>query len=230
MPEIERFRRRRLPHWDRPGAIYFVTACLSGSIPAQGLLDLSKYRAELKARPRPAEMSKEEWEFRKHKLHFRRAEEWLDQHAVVRHLERADLANIAVDSLRHFDGSRCVTFAYAIMPSHLHWVFKPLEDWVATLDPEDEKSPRERIMHSVKRYTAAECNQLLARTGTFWQDESYDHCVLDDEELGRIVEYVEMNPVKAGIVERPEEWMFSSRRQRLASGLPVTLPLPAMAG
>jgi len=37
----EMFRRRRLPHWDVPGATYFITSCLEGSIPAQGLLDLA---------------------------------------------------------------------------------------------------------------------------------------------------------------------------------------------
>jgi len=30
----EMFRRRHLPHWDYPGATYFITACLDGSIPA----------------------------------------------------------------------------------------------------------------------------------------------------------------------------------------------------
>jgi hypothetical protein len=37
----EKFRRRRLPHWDLSGATYFITACLAGSIPAQGLLDIA---------------------------------------------------------------------------------------------------------------------------------------------------------------------------------------------
>jgi hypothetical protein len=35
-------RVRHLPHWDVPGATYFVTTCLAGSIPAQGFLDLER--------------------------------------------------------------------------------------------------------------------------------------------------------------------------------------------
>jgi hypothetical protein len=41
------FRRRRLPHWDVDDGTYFVTACLHGSIPAQGLVELYRYREEL---------------------------------------------------------------------------------------------------------------------------------------------------------------------------------------
>ena len=50
-------RRRRLPHLDVDGATYFVTACLSGSIPAAGLKALNEYRIELDARERPGEFT-----------------------------------------------------------------------------------------------------------------------------------------------------------------------------
>ena len=44
----EIIRYRHLPHWDVPGAPYFVTTCLDVSIPAQGLLDAAQFRAELR--------------------------------------------------------------------------------------------------------------------------------------------------------------------------------------
>ncbi len=65
-------------------------------------------------------------------------------------------------------------------------------------------------MHSLKRYTARECNGLLGRSGAFWQPESYDRLVRNEAELERIVHYVEHNPVTAGLCERPEDWLFSS--------------------
>lgn len=40
----EKFRRRHLPHWDMPGATYFITSCLDSSIPAEGLLDIVKHQ------------------------------------------------------------------------------------------------------------------------------------------------------------------------------------------
>jgi len=52
---------------------------------------------------------------------------------------------------------------------------------------------------------------MLGLTGQpFWQDESYDHLVRSDAELERIREYIESNPVKAGLVAAPESWQWSS--------------------
>ena len=54
-------------------------------------------------------------------------------------------------------------------------------------------------MHSLKSYTANEANKLLRRTGQFWQHESYDHWVRDEDEMERIVAYINANAVKAGL-------------------------------
>jgi putative transposase len=121
--------------------------------------------------------------------------------------------------------------AYVVMPSHFHWVFQPLEAWVRTLGPTaNQRTPRERIMHGLKRYTAQECNGLLGRQGPFWQDESYDHCVRDVDELERIIHYVEWNPVRAGLVASPEQWPFSSAADRAVGAIPLGQPLRRGAG
>ena len=73
-------------------------------------------------------------------------------------------------------------------------------------------------MHSFKSFTANECNKLLGRTGQFWQDESYDHWVRDDEELQRIIQYVEQNPVKARLAEAAMAYRYSSANVRAATG------------
>jgi REP element-mobilizing transposase RayT len=121
---------------------------------------------------------------------------------------------VVIRSLKHFHQVRYDLIAYVVMPSHIHWLFRPLADWSATLRP--DQSPLAIIMHSVLSFTAHECNQLLGQTGAFWQGESYDHCVRDERELERIVQYIEMNPVKAGLCVRPEDWPFSSAFCRAA--------------
>jgi REP element-mobilizing transposase RayT len=84
------------------------------------------------------------------------------------------------------------------MPNHVHLLVTPLRDL-----PE--------IMRSLKRHTAREANKVLGLTGhTFWQDESYDRFVRNDQEFGRIVAYIEMNPVRAGLCFAPEEFPYSS--------------------
>ena len=220
------FRKRRLPHWDVPEATYFVTACLAGSFPAAGLLELLQYRRLLEERPCPVDMDETEWEIQKHKLIFGRFDRWLDHKTTIRHLEDHRLAAKIRESIYHFAGERYDVYAYVVMPSHFHWIFRPKEDWVRTLNShQTERRPREIIMHTLKLHTATECNRLLGQKGHFWQAESYDHCVRSEAELSRIIEYIEMNPVKANYTISTEEWPFSSAKDRREWNIGYGVPL-----
>ena len=225
------FRRRRLPHWDMPDVPFFVTSCLAGSIPARGLADLDTYREQLTARRCPATLSEQEWEDHKHRLLFARLDRWLDGCPMVKHLEQPPLAEEVRRSVYHFAEQRYHLLAYVIMPSHLHWVFQPLPQCRGHLvDAGEKRPPREVIMHSLKSFTGTVCNRLLQRQGPFWQDESYDHWIRDDDELLRIIEYVEQNPVKAGLVRGADEWRFSSAFDRMRWSIALGEPLVVAGG
>lgn len=209
------FRRRRLPHWDVEDGIYFVTACLEGSIPAQGRLDLNRYRDELESGVKPATIDEPAWELRKHKLVFARFDDWIDRIPAVKWLENNQAARIVRDAMLHFAGVRYDLLAYVVMPSHFHWVFHPRADWFEEHQKVgDQRTPRECVMQSIKGFTARECNKLIGLTGTFWQEESWDHVVRGDDELERIIRYIEDNPVKAGLAKTPEDYLWSSARDR----------------
>jgi REP element-mobilizing transposase RayT len=91
-------------------------------------------------------------------------------------------------------------FAWVIMPNHVHLLIRPL---VAP----------QLLLKSLKGASAREANRVLGRTGEpFWQKESYDHWVRNQEEFQRIWRYIENNPVKAGLVSSPEEYLWSSGR------------------
>jgi type I restriction enzyme R subunit len=223
------FTRRRLPHWDVPEAAYFLTTCLDASIPAQGLLDVKCYRDQLEKQPRPRDVTVSEWRRTIGKLVFGRVDAWLDHKPAARHLADPRLANEVVNAIYWFAGKRYDLLSFVVMPSHVHWVFQPLPSWVTTL-PKDEpgsrkRSPRQRIQHSVNRQSALKCNLARGADGPFWQKESYDHWVRDVAELERIMRYVEENPVKAGLVARPEDWLFSSARDRIRFGREFGEPL-----
>lgn len=207
----EMFRRRHLAHWDLPGATYFITACLENSIPSQGALSIRNFEQRLLA-SRPNDHSPE-WKEVVWKKVFVEREKLLDQEPAVRHLERPELANVVANALRHSHGERYELIAWIVMPSHLHWLFRPLQPWAATLPA--HQAAREVIMNSVKSFTAHKCNMILGRSGTFWQQESFDHCVRDEDELQRIFDYIEHNPVKAGLCQRREDWPYSSAYGRL---------------
>ncbi len=119
----ERFRRRRLPHFDKPGAIYFVTSCLEGSIPAIGLADIEGYRQTLNKHTRVPE-----W-----KLLFARSDQWLDRAVGVNHLADDKLAKVVEGAILYFARKRYAIWAWVVMGNHIHWVFEPSVDWVASI-------------------------------------------------------------------------------------------------
>jgi REP element-mobilizing transposase RayT len=88
--------------------------------------------------------------------------------------------------------------AWTVMPNHVHLLILP-------------KVPVPVLMRWLKGSTARKANQLLRRTGQpFWQDESYDHYVRGRRELDRVIDYIEGNPVSAGLVGSAELWRWSS--------------------
>jgi REP element-mobilizing transposase RayT len=97
--------------------------------------------------------------------------------------------------------------AYVIMPNHVHLLIVP-------------RVPVTKIMRGIKGVSAHDANRILGQSGgAFWQDESFDRWVRNEQEFGRILYYIECNPVRAGLVKRPNEWRWSSawlRAQRLA--------------
>ena len=119
------------------------------------------------------------------------------------HLGRPEIANLVLDAIcygqdhmKHYEHH-----AYVIMANHVHLLITPLVDLP-------------KITHSLKRVTARRANELLELTGQrFWQEESYDHLVHEEREFGRIVRYIENNPVRAGLVAAPHEFLWSSARK-----------------
>ena len=65
-------------------------------------------------------------------------------------------------------------------------------------------------MHSIKSYSANRIQRLVGRKGNVWQDENYDRIIRDEEEYLEKMNYVANNPLKAGLVDKPEDyrWLF----------------------
>ncbi|MGB7325796.1 MAG: transposase [Rubripirellula sp.] len=139
-------------------------------------------------------------------------------------------------NLYHHDGSKYHLHAYCLMPNHVHVLLTPNPDEASATstveqttvgEADDAGSPLSKIMHSLKSYTANQANKTLGRSGTFWQPESYDHWVRDDNELERIVNYIRANPVKAGLVSRHQDWCWCSCHDRFQYDGDTTAWLPS---
>ncbi len=218
---MEHLHRRSLPHWYVPGAAHFVTYRLAGTLPVSVVQELK----EKKARMLDAKPKKSLHEHRRHvhKVLFAAYDKYLDSVSDIDWLRDARVATVLRQNLYHHDGSKYHLHAYCIMPNHVHVLMTPspaevpserYDDDASVGESDDRLSPLSKIMHSLKSYTANEANKLLRRTGTFWQPESYDHWVRDEEELERIVNYICANPVAAELVARPEDWYWSSCHDR----------------
>ena len=110
---------------------------------------------------------------------------------------RHDVARSVMSSILAVNGTRCQLHAFVITPNHVHVLLTP---WVELAT----------ITRAIKGKSARQANLLLERTGRpFWQDESFDHWIRNPRQFDKIRKYIENNPVRAGLVDRPEHWPFS---------------------
>lgn len=129
------------------------------------------------------------------------ASDGVESNFSQRFLETPEAAQIVQDALLHFDGERYRILAWCVMPNHTHVIVEQTEGW-----------PLASVVHSWKSFTANAVNRLLGRTGPLWMREYFDRFMRDDDHLSTTIAYVESNPVSAGLVERPEDWPWSSAR------------------
>jgi putative transposase len=94
--------------------------------------------------------------------------------------------------------------AYVLMSNHVHLLVTP-----------DEKSAVSRAMQTLGRNYASYFNVRHDRTGTLWEGR-FKSCLVDSEAyVLRCYRYIELNPVRAWMVERPEDYAWSSHRANL---------------
>jgi REP element-mobilizing transposase RayT len=123
----------------------------------------------------------------------------LDKGYGRRDLANPQIAELAQNALLHFDGERYALIAWCVMPNHVH-----------ALAEIHAGHRLDRVVHSWKSYTAHAANQLLNRSERFWAPEYFDRYMRDDAHLAATQDYIETNPVKAGLCGDPTEWPYSS--------------------
>lgn len=211
------FHRRNLPHFYRTNSTYFITYRLKDSIPISKINELrnrNEFNRDFK--------TKEE-KYHSYEKYFEEYDKLLDNNRKKRYLSNPKVAEVVRKSLHYYDHREYKLICYTIMPNHVHLVFHLLENTqtgMSVLQDKDvtqsfkaeRNSEQERIskiMQSIKGYSSREANIILNRKGSFWQSESYDHIVRDENELEKIIKYVIYNPVKVNLVEKWEDWKYS---------------------
>ncbi|SPF39769.1 conserved hypothetical protein [Candidatus Sulfopaludibacter sp. SbA4] len=187
------YYERNLPHWHPENAAIFLTWRLHGT--------WAKFvKATQAGMPVPRDFA----DFDRTMDFATSGPKWLGEPAI---------AQCVVDAFRF--GERHLKLytlvAFCVMPNHVHIVVEPL-------------APLPKITKSIKGFTARTANQILGRTGErFWQDDSYDRWIRNADQRGSIVEYIENNPVSAGLIEAAEQWPWSSASHAITVQLPAAL-------
>ena len=183
--------RNHLPHWRQAGVMYFVTTRLADSIP-QGTLRAWQQARDIWLRVNGCTTSadveklpeKVRAEF--HRRFTARFHELLDAGAGACLLRDSENARIVGDALRFFECERYSLGDFVVMPNHLHALVTPAAGHDLS-----------RILQSWKRFSALQINRRIARTGSLWQAESFNHIVRSEEHFTRFRRYIAENPVKA---------------------------------
>jgi putative transposase len=118
-------------------------------------------------------------------------------------LQDARIASCIVNRLargqtafRHYD-----LHAYVIMANHMHMLLTP-------------HVPTRTLSDGLKCAIARMANRMLGRRGErFWEDDSFCSWLGDSSQFARVKNYIERNPLQAGLVANPEDWPWSSARR-----------------
>ncbi len=193
------FHRRNLPHLYYNDGIYFITFRLKDSIPLKLLKELRLDSNQITENESTRILTSKELRLSAagQKRIFRKYDSLLDTGRYGEKLLTLPQIIKVVKHTLHFpDGKDYLLICYCIMPNHVHIVIKLLNG----------SRSISKIMQSIKRISARDCNRILHRRGKFWQEESFDRLVRDETELYNILKYVLTNPVKAGLVNTWDEW------------------------
>ena len=100
-----------------------------------------------------------------------------------------------LEQVRHWYG--CFITGYVVMPEHVHLLIS-----------EPESSQLSVVIQMLKQITS---QKLKAQSSArFWQIRYYDFPVWSEKKRIQKLRYIHRNPVKRGLVARPEDWRWSS--------------------
>ena len=97
----------------------------------------------------------------------------------------------------------CWIVGYVVMPEHVHMLVS-----------EPERKNLALVLQMVKQMVSRRIQAAPAKH-PFWLERYYDFNVWSEEKRVEKLRYIHRNPVKRGLVARPEDWLWSSFRHYL---------------
>ena len=141
---------------------------------------------------------------------------------------QAPYRQIMLDSLNYLrEHKRTLLNAFVIMPTHLHAVMWP-EEGVSESDvlrdfkrftsrSISKEALRQNDQQALSIFAAARADNRAQDVSHYqvWQEGSHAEAIFTLKFAGQKIGYIHANPVRAGLVNAPEEWPYSSARAYL---------------
>jgi putative transposase len=139
---------------------------------------------------------------------------------------RNEYKNILLDSLKHCQKTKGLEiYAWCIMTSHVHLIIgttgNKMEDILRDFKSFTSRSIRNAIQEHPSESRREWMLWLMERAGKknsnnndyqFWQQDNHPIELWDNYMMDQKLEYLHMNPVLSGFVDRPEAYLYSSAR------------------
>ena len=121
----------------------------------------------------------------------------VDQTYLLHKAELKDVAISVIEKAKKKYKFSC--FCFTIMDNHVHIIIQtPEEDNISL------------IMQVINKNIATKCNKALNRKGHFWGERFHSTLIESEEQLINTLIYLNLNPVKAGLVYDPKDWEWGS--------------------
>jgi len=139
---------------------------------------------------------------------------------------RREYSDLVIESLKHCQENKgLVIYGWCIMTNHLHMIISAKENNISSVLGEFKKFTSKKIINSIltnqiesrKEWMIKifkEAGELNSRNTNyqFWQQDNEPKIIFTPQFGSQKLEYIHNNPVEAGIVEKAEEYIYSSAR------------------
>lgn len=107
-----------------------------------------------------------------------------------------------MESLKSKNDLLVEVVAYCIMPTHIHLIIKQIQNGGVS-------HYMAKVLNSYSRYF----NVKHKRNGPLWAGRFKSVLVSNDNQLIHLTRYIHLNPTSAGIIKKPEQWVYSSYKE-----------------
>lgn len=134
--------------------------------------------------------------------------------------------DILIDSFKFCQKNKgLIIYAWCIMPSHVHLIMGTRQDPMQNILRDFKSFTSRKLKEEIHSYPKESRKRwmlwMMKRAGTkngnnidwqFWQQHNHPQKLTNGKVINQKLEYLHFNPVKAGFVEHPKDWKYSSAK------------------